>query len=50
MLGLLASDGGEGRAVRCIYENWRAYRDEQYQWFRVAKHTNESIASGAAAR
>ena len=35
---------------RCIYENWRAYRDEQYQWFRVAEHTHESFASGAAAR
>ena len=35
---------------RRIYENWRAYRDEQYQWFRVAEHTHESFASGAAAR
>ncbi len=35
---------------RCIYENWRAYRDEQYQWFRVAEHTYESFAFAAAAR
>ena len=35
---------------RRIYENWRAYRDEQYQWFRVAEHTYESSAFAAAAR
>ncbi len=34
---------------RRIYENWRAYRDEQYQWFRVAEHTYESFAFAAAA-
>ena len=35
---------------RRIHENWRAYRDEQYRWFRVAEHTYESFAFAAAAR
>ncbi len=34
---------------RRIYEGWRAYRDEQYQWFRVAEHTYGSLAFAAAA-
>ncbi len=35
---------------RRIHENWRAYRDEQYRWFRVAEHTYKSFAFAAAAR
>ena len=28
---------------------YRAYRDEQYQWFRVAEHTYDNFAFAAAA-
>ena len=35
---------------RRIYESWRAYRDEQYQWFRVAENSYDNFAFPAAAQ
>lgn len=31
-----------------VYDNWRPFRDQQFQWFRVAEQTNDNFAFTAA--
>ncbi|MCC7464380.1 MAG: ABC transporter substrate-binding protein, partial [Gammaproteobacteria bacterium] len=33
---------------RKVYENWRPFRDQTFQWFRVAEQTYDAFAFTAA--
>jgi TRAP-type mannitol/chloroaromatic compound transport system substrate-binding protein len=33
---------------RKVWESYRSYRDDQYQWFRVAENSSENFAYAAA--
>ena len=38
------------RKFKKVWENYRTFRNEQYQWFRVAENAYESFAFAEAAR
>jgi TRAP-type mannitol/chloroaromatic compound transport system substrate-binding protein len=46
---LYEETGARNPRFRRIWENYRAWRDDQYQWFRVAENSFENFAYPAAA-
>ena len=48
--GLYEDLSGKNPNFRKVYENYRAFRNEQYQWFRVAENAYETFAFAEAAR
>ncbi|MBD0276137.1 MAG: ABC transporter substrate-binding protein, partial [Acetobacteraceae bacterium] len=48
--GLYEEMAGRNERFRRIWTSYRAYRDEQYQWFRVAENSFDNFAFPAAAQ
>jgi TRAP-type mannitol/chloroaromatic compound transport system substrate-binding protein len=48
--GLYEEMGSRNERFRRIWTAYRAYRDEQYQWFRVAENSYDNFAFPAAAQ
>jgi TRAP-type mannitol/chloroaromatic compound transport system substrate-binding protein len=41
---------GKSKHWARIYPEWLKFRDEQFQWFRVAEHTYDSYVLGSKIR
>ena len=48
--GLMEELAGQNPRFKRIWESYRPYRDDQFQWFRVAENAYDSFAFAVAAR